>query len=46
MLEQVGHPVKALERIAFGPLELGGLRAGASRKLGPDEVAALTAASG
>jgi 23S rRNA pseudouridine2605 synthase len=46
MLEHVGHPVRTLERIAFGPFELGGLRAGASRKLGPDEVAALTSASG
>ena len=46
MLEHVGHPVKTLERIAFGPLELGGLRVGASRKLSPDEVAALTSASG
>ena len=30
MLEAVGHPVRSLERVAFGPLRLGALRASAS----------------
>ena len=34
MCEHVGHPVKRLERIRFGPLELGGLRPGSYRELG------------
>ena len=38
MLEAVGHPVLALERVAFGPLELGRLHAGASRRLRPREL--------
>ena len=32
MCEHVGHPVKRLERIRFGPLELGGLRLGSYRR--------------
>lgn len=44
MLEHVGHPVIALERIRFGPLELGSLRPGQARKLGAKEVRALRAA--
>ncbi|MDQ6775366.1 MAG: rRNA pseudouridine synthase [Actinomycetota bacterium] len=46
MCEAVGHPVRRLERIRFGPLELGSLREGACRKLTPDEVSALRRASG
>ena len=41
MCEAVGHPVKRLERLAFGPLELGGLRPGAHRRLTEAEVTAL-----
>jgi 23S rRNA pseudouridine2605 synthase len=37
----LGHPVLRLTRIAFGPLSLRGLRAGAHRSLAPDEVAEL-----
>jgi 23S rRNA pseudouridine2605 synthase len=47
MCESVGHPVKRLERIAFGPLELGDLKAGAYRRLSAGEVAGVqTAAAG
>jgi 23S rRNA pseudouridine2605 synthase len=46
MFEHVGHRVKALERVAFGPLGIGDLRPGAYRKLSPDEVTALMSASG
>ena len=45
MLEAVGHPVIALERIAFGPLELGRLRAGTSRRLRPHELEKLQRAA-
>ena len=41
MCEAVGHPVKRLERIAFGPLTLTGLAAGRWRKLSAVEVDAL-----
>ena len=44
MLEAVGHPVRSLERVRFGPLELGDLKPGASRPLEPAELEALTAA--
>jgi 23S rRNA pseudouridine2605 synthase len=46
MCEAVGHPVRRLERFRFGPLELGSLREGASRKLSEDEVSALRQATG
>jgi 23S rRNA pseudouridine2605 synthase len=45
MCEAVGHPVAALERIAFGPLRLGKLEPGAHRKLTAAEVERLRAAS-
>jgi 23S rRNA pseudouridine2605 synthase len=45
MCEAVGHPVKRLERIRFGPLELGDLPRGRWRKLTDPEVEALMAAS-
>ena len=45
MCEAVGHPVRRLERIRFGPLELGSLREGACRKLTRDEVSELRQAS-
>src|SRR3954469_24764443 len=41
MCEAIGHPVIALERIAFGPLKLTGLKPGSYRRLTPDEVARL-----
>jgi 23S rRNA pseudouridine2605 synthase len=46
MLEAVGHPVRHLERIRFGGLELGSLPEGACRELTPDEVSALRRAAG
>jgi 23S rRNA pseudouridine2605 synthase len=41
MCEAVGHPVVALERIAFGRLKLGELAPGASRRLNDSELARL-----
>jgi 23S rRNA pseudouridine2605 synthase len=41
MCEAVGHPVTALERIAFGSLRLGGLPAGAHRRLSEHELRGL-----
>ncbi len=41
MCEAVGHPVKRLERVAFGPLQLGDLPRGRWRRLSPAEVEAL-----
>lgn len=41
MLEAVGSRVLALHRVAIGPLELGGLAEGQTRKLKPFEVRAL-----
>ncbi len=41
MCEAVGHPVKRLERVAFGPLSLGDLPRGRWRKLTAGEVEAL-----
>ncbi|MBA4371071.1 MAG: rRNA pseudouridine synthase [Coriobacteriaceae bacterium] len=46
MLSAVGHPVRALHRIAFGPVELGDLAPGATRPLTDAEVAALHAEAG
>jgi 23S rRNA pseudouridine2605 synthase len=46
MIEAVGHRVSALERVSFGPLELGSLPEGESRLLTPAEVEALRAAAG
>jgi 23S rRNA pseudouridine2605 synthase len=43
MCEAVGHPVKALERIAFGPLRLGTLEPGRFRRLKAAEVERLRA---
>lgn len=41
MLELVGHPVVALKRVRFGPLELGNMRVGEMRALNQDEIQAL-----
>jgi len=44
MSEAVGHPVRRLERVAFGPLSLGELPLGRWRRLPPAEVNALAEA--
>jgi 23S rRNA pseudouridine2605 synthase len=44
MCDAVGHPVRALKRIAFGPLRLGRLAPGDYRQLTEAEVAALASA--
>jgi 23S rRNA pseudouridine2605 synthase len=41
MLDAVGYPVRSLTRVAFGPLQLGGLAPGKARTLDRHEVAAL-----
>jgi 23S rRNA pseudouridine2605 synthase len=41
MCAAVGHPVTALQRVAFGPLRLGDLALGAHRRLGIAEVERL-----
>jgi 23S rRNA pseudouridine2605 synthase len=43
MCAAVGHPVAALQRIAFGPLRLGDLEAGAHRQLSAAEIGRLRA---
>jgi len=43
MCEAVGHPVLALERVAFGPLRLNGLAPGAYRRCSDAEVECLRA---
>lgn len=45
MLHTVGHKVKALQRVSFGPLKLGRLKAGEWRELGAGELAALRRAT-
>jgi 23S rRNA pseudouridine2605 synthase len=45
MLDAVGHSVRTLERVAFGPLKLGTLKSGQSRELTQAEVAELQAAA-
>jgi 23S rRNA pseudouridine2605 synthase len=41
MIEAVGHPTRALERVAFGPIRLGALKPGEHRRLTPREVESL-----
>ncbi len=41
MCEAVGHPVRSLTRIRYGPLELGDLAPGAHRRLSAADVARL-----
>jgi 23S rRNA pseudouridine2605 synthase len=41
MLEAVGHPVRGLERVQFGPLRLGALQEGEFRELKPAEIEQL-----
>jgi 23S rRNA pseudouridine2605 synthase len=43
MCEAVGHQVQALERVAFGPLQLGRLRSGGHRRLSASELKELRA---
>jgi 23S rRNA pseudouridine2605 synthase len=45
MCKAVGHPVQRLERVRFGPLELGSLESGRYRRLTAAEIAALAGAS-
>jgi 23S rRNA pseudouridine2605 synthase len=45
MCESVGHPVQALERVAFGPIRLGGLAPGEHRRLRESELRALREAA-
>ena len=44
MCAEVGHPVKALQRVAYGPLRLGDLAQGGVRRLSPAEVERLRSA--
>jgi 23S rRNA pseudouridine2605 synthase len=46
MLEAVGNEVVTLRRVRFGPLGLGGLKEGGSRRLSNDEIALLREAAG
>jgi 23S rRNA pseudouridine2605 synthase len=46
MCEAVGHPVRRLERVKFGELELGTLKRGAYRRLTSAEVDALGRGAG
>jgi len=41
MLEAVGFPVISLVRTRFGPVDVRGLKAGATRPLTPQEVGEL-----
>jgi 23S rRNA pseudouridine2605 synthase len=43
--EALGHPIRSLRRIAFGPIALGDLPVGAVRELSAREVKALRAAA-
>jgi 23S rRNA pseudouridine2605 synthase len=45
MLEEVGHPVKRLTRVSFGPLQLGSLAEGSHRRLTNEEVERLRKAT-
>ncbi len=45
MCDAVGHPVRELTRVAFGPLALGDLAPGAHRRLSASETARLRAAA-
>ena len=45
MCEAVGHPVAALQRTQFGPVRLGRLAVGGSRRLGEQELRALRAST-
>jgi 23S rRNA pseudouridine2605 synthase len=46
MLQQVGHPVTSLSRVAMGPVHLGRLRPGSYRRLRPGELDSLRQTAG
>ena len=41
MMEEIGHEVLKLKRIAYGPLKLGNLKEGKSRRLKEIEIKKL-----
>ena len=45
MCAAVGHPVRSLQRVRFGPLALGDLAVGGHRRLSAEELRRLTAAT-
>jgi 23S rRNA pseudouridine2605 synthase len=45
LMERIGHPVKKLRRVRFGPLKLKGLAVGEWRELTPAELGTLRRAS-
>jgi pseudouridine synthase len=45
MCDAIGHPVRSLVRVRFGPLSLGDLQPGAHRRLREAEVERLRALS-
>ncbi|MDE0889904.1 MAG: pseudouridine synthase, partial [Phycisphaerales bacterium] len=45
LMERIGHPVKRLRRVRFGPLKLKGLAVGEWRELSPVELGTLRRAS-
>jgi 23S rRNA pseudouridine2605 synthase len=46
MLDTVGHPVETLVRVQIGPIRLGDLKSGRTRRLTVDEVGQLYSAAG
>ena len=46
MLDAVGHPVQTLVRVQVGPIRLGDLKSGRTRRLSADEVGRLYQAAG
>jgi 23S rRNA pseudouridine2605 synthase len=46
MCEAVGHPVQELQRVAFGPLRLGGMAVGTHRQLSEGEAGLLHGLAG
>ena len=42
MMQAIGHPVKELKRVSFGPLALEALEEGRWRELQYDEIKKLT----
>ncbi len=45
LLDAVGHPVRRLRRVRFGPIRLAGMRPGEWRELGKEEIRALRRAT-
>jgi 23S rRNA pseudouridine2605 synthase len=46
VLDAVGHPVETLVRVQVGPIRLGDLKSGRTRRLTPDEVGQLYSSAG